>query len=470
LDGISDAISDVPPVAVIDSATAAVASSSATIANPLESSAGSSAPSESYQPLLLLLVPVGVGICADRYLLPGLSHSFAVEWSVSLAAIVLWLLLWKVSSHVIGAISLCVAIAAAAGAWHDLRRNYFNADDLGRYATESSQPICCEAVAVSAPQQVPPPPSSPLRSIPPSPQNRLLVEIVALRDGADWRSASGTARVSVESEHLDIHASDRLRILGHLSAPSPADNPGDIDYAEFARDERQLSQIRVKNSNCIRVIQSASVWNPTRWLDSLRQGGTLLFDKFISHGRAGLASAVLLGEREHVDEDTNEAFLETGTIHILCIAGLHIGIVAALLFAIFGMGWLPRRTAIVCVMAILGAYMLLTLARPPVMRATLLVWIVCGGTLLGRRSWGWNSLALAGLIVLAVNPAGLMHTGVQLSFLSVAAIIWAAPKFFGDAIIDPLDRLIAATRPWLERLLNSARRYVFEMFVVGLAI
>ena len=76
--------------------------------------------------------------------------------------------------------------------------------------------------------------------------------------------------------------------------------------------------------------------------------------------------------------------------------------------------------------------MLLTTAEPPVMRATLLVWIVCGGMLWGRNRIGLNSLALAGLVVLAVNPAGLFHTGVQLSFLSVAVLICAGESFFGE--------------------------------------
>ena len=420
--------------------------------------------------MLLALLPVCLGICVSYYLLHGLPDAFEIQWCLSLVGLIAWFGLRNASHDRVATIPLCLALAAAAGTWHDLRRNYFGVDELGRYATQSPQPVCCEALAVGAPQPVPAPPFDPLRSIPPSPQCRLLVDVVALREGSGWRMASGRAGVTVECEQLEIHAGDRLRIFGHLSAPSPADNPGDFDFAEFARDQRELSLLRVKNNDCIRVVAVASPWNPTRWLDALRQYGTRLLDEFIPHGHSGLASAVLLGERENVDEDTNEAFLETGTIHILCIAGLHIGIVAALLFTIFGSGWISRRTAIVCVMGILGGYMLLTMARPPVMRATLLVWIVCGGLLLGRRSWGWNSLALAGLIVLAVNPTGLMHTGVQLSFLSVAAILWAAPKFLGDANVDPLDRLIAATRPWPQRMMNWVRRHLFEVFVVGLAM
>jgi len=101
------------------------------------------------------------------------------------------------------------------------------------------------------------------------------------------------------------------------------------------------------------------------------------------------------------------------------------------------------------------------------MRATLLVWIVCIGMWLGRTRIGLNSLALAGLVVLAINPAGLFHAGVQLSFLSVAVLICGGERMFGVRPSDPLDRLIATTRPWPERMVRRGVGHVFELFVLG---
>ncbi|HEY2762184.1 MAG TPA: ComEC/Rec2 family competence protein, partial [Pirellulales bacterium] len=190
-----------------------------------------------------------------------------------------------------------------------------------------------------------------------------------------------------------------------------------------------------------------------------------LLSKYLDPEQARLAQAILLGQREDVDRATNEAFVETGTVHILCIAGLHMGIVAWLLF--LSVGWMPRRWAIICVMATTGAYMLLTTAQPPVIRATLLIWIVCLGMLLGRFRFGLNSLALAGLALLVINPSDLFRTGVQLSFVSVGILIWAGERFFKDVELDPLDRLIAATRPWPQRAMRKVRHYFGEIFWIG---
>ena len=305
MNGNCASVSDAPAIALAPSAaTAMIAVASEPKPNGFGGRVPRPVPNNHYQPMLLALIPVCLGIWFDRYLLAAMPDSFAAQWATSLIAIIVWRWFWKSSRNLFAMAGLCIAIAAAAGAWHDLHRNYFAEDEIGRYASEAPQPMCCEAVAVGAPEQMPAPAFDPLRPAPLSPQTRLWVDVVALREGGHWQSASGRARLTIGSDRVPIHAGDRLRIFGNLSAPSPAANPGDFDYAEFARDERQLSLLRVKGNDGIQLIAAASAWNPARWLDALRQGGTRVLEEFLPREHAGLASAILLGEREYVDEDT----------------------------------------------------------------------------------------------------------------------------------------------------------------------
>src|SRR5262249_8919797 len=64
-------------------------------------------------------------------------------------------------------------------------------------------------------------------------------------------------------------------------------------------------------------------------------------------------------------------------------------------------------------------------------------------------------------------PADLFHTGVQLSFLSVAVLIWAAEHLLRAPPLDPLDQLIASTRPWPERLMRKLAHGAKETFIIG---
>ncbi|HZZ27851.1 MAG TPA: ComEC/Rec2 family competence protein [Pirellulales bacterium] len=420
-----------------------------------------------YQPLVLVLGAACAGIMTDRWLGVTAAIVFGLWWILGVTSLTAW---WRWRHHnrqVAAMAALSISVLAAAAAWHHARWNLFAADELGLAATETPQPVCVEAVAASAPQTVPAPQFDPLRSIPAGLQMRWLVDVVQVRKGAQWQAASGRAQVSLEGELHNVQAGDRLRIFGELEAPLPAGNPGEFDSALYERSRRELCIIRVKKPECVATLQQGSLWNPARWISAGRRFGDQLLWGYLSREKAGLAAAVLLGQREQVDQETNEAFLETGTIHILCIAGLHVGILAWLLFAVFSTGWLSRRTALLCVMMITGAYMLVTMAEPPVMRATLLVWIVCLGTWLGRARIGLNSLALAGIVVLVFNPAGLFHTGVQLSFLSVAVLMCAGQRMFGARREDPLDRLIADTRPWPQRAWRLSGQRAWQIFVLG---
>lgn len=56
--------------------------------------------------------------------------------------------------------------------------------------------------------------------------------------------------------------------------------------------------------------------------------GNRLLGRYLDHRRSALAAAVLLGAREQLDPEQKQAFRETGTIHLLAISGLHVGILA----------------------------------------------------------------------------------------------------------------------------------------------
>jgi competence protein ComEC len=95
----------------------------------------------------------------------------------------------------------------------------------------------------------------------------------------------------------------------------------------------------------------------------------------------------------------------------------------------------------------------------------------CAGQVLGRRALPFNSLAAAALVVLALNPADLFSVGAQLSFLSVAGILWYAP-LWSDSMRpkDPLDRLLLESRRWPSRLTWRFPRGVRNVAVLSAVV
>lgn len=178
----------------------------------------------------------------------------------------------------------------------------------------------------------------------------------------------------------------------------------------------------------------------------------------------------MIGAREQLDPERNEGFLVTGTIHVLSISGLHVGILAYGFWLVFRSGFLPRKASLIAAMVLTIGYALLTDAQPPVVRATILVLAMCTARLLGRTMLGFNTLAFAGIAVLAHNPLALFLAGPQLSFLAVAAMILFHPLLVLQPQYDPLDRLISQTRPWYVRWSKVAGRETWRVFLTGAVI
>jgi competence protein ComEC len=338
----------------------------------------------------------------------------------------------------IASVVLLLAMASVAGTWHHCRWNWFPADDLGNFAPSKAEPVCLEAVALGAPRELPPPPIDPMRSLRREPSFRLEIAAMAVRDRDFWKPISGRAALLVQGAAPNIQAGDRLKIFGKLSAPASAHNPGEFDYAAYLRAKRVRAEIQSKNADCVSLLAPGSVWNPTRLLDRLRLTSGEIFRRYLDPNQADLAAAMLLGEREHIDPEQKETFMVTGTIHVIVIAGLHVGVLAYALLWLMRYLPLPRLFKSAAVAIVIGTYTLMVEANPPIVRATILVFIICGSLWLFRRTLGFNNLAAAGLAVLLLNPSDLFNVGAQLSFLAVAAMIqfgtWSKEK-------DQLDRL-----------------------------
>lgn len=421
---------------------------------------------ERYQPLVLLLAALALGMVIDRY-----APLAAEEWAaISLTLLLFWSVAWIAGRLLPASALLLGSLLALGGAWHHDQWRLYAPDEIGRFAKEETQPVVVEAVALTSPRFVPAPPLTALRSIPKGDHTELLVRLRSVRNGCDWQAASGTAALDVEGHLLGIRAGDRLRI-GALATKPPAPlNPGEFDFAGHQRSRRILCRLRGLFPENIALVEQGSFWNWRQWLAMVRDAGNLQFRRHVGGSRTGLAAAILLGARELIDPEKNEGFLVTGTVHVLSISGVHVGILAWGFWVVARTGFLPRTAALVAVMLFVSFYALLTDAQPPVVRAAVLIVVLCLARLWGRRTLGFNSLAAAGLVVLAFDPLSLFHVGTQLSFLAVAGMIlfrrWLAP----EPLHDPLDRLIGQTRPWYVRWTKAVAMETWRICLTGAVI
>jgi competence protein ComEC len=238
-----------------------------------------------YHPCVIVLAAAAGGILAD--------HSRpmpATAWyAISAAALIGWFLLLRWLLKIIPhgrrqdapAIVLLLAVAALAAGWHHDRWNLFGGDDLGLFARSQQQPVCIEAVALQTPRLIPQPEYNPLRSPHLGEEIRFEIELHGIRDGDQWRTASGRAAMVVEGRVPNLAAGDSFQAFAHLLPPDHALNPGEPDRAALDRGRRITSHLRVTHPEAISRVSSGFGFGLGPALDSIRMRGRQVFAQYL---------------------------------------------------------------------------------------------------------------------------------------------------------------------------------------------
>jgi competence protein ComEC len=254
---------------------------------------------------------------------------------------------------------------------------------------------------------------------------------------------------------------DELKFFGTAEPISPPRNPGEFDMRSYLarRDVRRMLFVRYPEDGALirhgrgnpimRAAQKSRAWMQNALCRGLEDSPEV----------QSFLSGIVLGLRHQTPEDIEEPFQQTGTLHLFAVAGLHVGIVAALLWMVATIARLSRKSAAALIIPLLFFYAAVTGLHVSSMRAAVMSSILLGGFFFDRKVFVFNSLAAAAVFLLCWDTNELFSTGFQLSFAVVGAIILLA---------DPLSTLLlrwSAPDPFLPRtLVRGPRRWIHASF------
>ena len=187
----------------------------------------------------------------------------------------------------------------------------------------------------------------------------------------------------------------------------------------------------------------------------------------IGTSEAGLPIALLTGDRTHLTPDLVSNFRSSGMAHLLAISGLHVGLIGSLAMAVsvfaFGRRW---GICLLVPLVIVFGYVALAEFAAPVTRAAIMFGVFILGRVLGRGSHTLAALALAAMLMVALEPAILASLSFQLSFAAMLGISFAAPLLEGATEIVGSRR---STAPETHTFAERVRRFIVGSLVVSVA-
>src|SRR6184192_33617 len=247
---------------------------------------------------------------------------------------------------------------------------------------------------------------------------------------------------------------DELKFFGNAEPIPPPRNPGEFNMRSYLarRDVCRMLFVRYPEDGAL--IRHGG-GNPIMWA---AQKSRTWMQRALCRGLEdapdvqNFLSGIVLGLRHQTPEDIEEPFQQTGTLHLFAVAGLHVGIVAALLWMLATVARLSRKWATALIIPLLLFYAAVTGLHVSSVRAAVMTSILLGGFFFERKVFVLNSLAAAAFFLLCWNTNELFSTGFQLTFAVVGAII-----LFADPFAEFLQRWTAPD-PFLPRSLLRGPR------------
>lgn len=262
---------------------------------------------------------------------------------------------------------------------------------------------------------------------PPEPDThiaRLVATVVEVRSSDFARSEAivrlaDRANATVTLAGLAPAIGTRLLIATKRVPFDVARNPGEASLREIEA-ERGITW-RLAHA---RVIARAppDERDASLWIPRARAWASMRLHAMLGEPEATLLAGAMWGERGALPPDLRAEFQDTGTVHVLVTAGLHLGVVAGLAVVLLQCLRCGRVSASLGAIAIVWAYAVFSGAHLPSLRAATMLSFVLLARASGREAVSWNALAAAAIVVSLMRPASVVSVSFALSFSCVAAI------------------------------------------------
>lgn len=210
-----------------------------------------------------------------------------------------------------------------------------------------------------------------------------------------------------------------IEVRGTYTKGKGRRNPGEFDYNSYLKSKGITGLLTIKKFSDIKIVAD----EPNFLKNSIFQIRKIINEQIISlhsNKTASLLRGLLLADRREIDQETKTQFINSGVVHVLAVSGLHVGFIAFIFIIMFGRFNIYFRS--VSTMVGLLSFMLLTGIPPSVFRATVMALVIIIAFSTNRTTNIFNSLAIAALIILILNPNEIYSPGFQLSFSAVLSI------------------------------------------------
>ena len=273
-------------------------------------------------------------------------------------------------------------------------------------------------------------------------QLRFTFYIERLDAGQGWTDFHGKARLSLYNADFKVANGERWQLAVRLKRPHGFSNPGGFDFEQwlFQQGIRATGYVRLdRTRNRLLSVTRVSV------IDRFRSRLMSVYEGMSAASPSlAIIRALTIGDRSALSASQWEVLRATGTSHLVAISGLHVSLVAGLVFWLTRIVWVRcgytveryPASKVAAVAAVLAAlvYALLAGFGIPVRRALIMVSVLMLSIVSDQGASFSRAIALAVVTILLLDPLAVLSPGWWLSFWAVTVIAYCSNGRHGRRI------------------------------------
>jgi len=267
-------------------------------------------------------------------------------------------------------------------------------------------------------------------------------EVIAVYSKKRIQNTNGKLLIALKLDTLkaiQVNYGDIFLIPANYQEVESSYNPGEFDFKSYLKDKQIYFQIFLQADEVKRVSQNTG--NPfISFALTLRKDLVKKFSRYIPDQEASsMASTLILGYRADLSKDIIEAYSKTGTMHVLSVSGMHVGIVFLVLSILLKPMNRSKNLILlraIIIIAVIWFYSLLTGFSPSVCRSALMLSFVVLGKAMNKNQNTYNLIAISAFFLLLYDPYYLFDVGFQLSYVAVIGLVYFHPLIFNVLYIE----------------------------------
>jgi len=371
------------------------------------------------RPLVPLVVAFLSGIgAAELAVLPA-----PVWLTAALLAVALSLLFAAYEHPLVATLFLLLLFFALGAGRLEVERRLLPSNHVDRLPEEMlEQPLWIEGIVAS--------PTDPLAGETRGTETaagriRILLDLRRIWLEGRENQVRGRARLTLLQPQIVPAYGDRIRGLVKLRRPRGYLNPGGFDYPLYLKTMGVTLEGWASEGDTLERRGTGEGSIVHAWAYALRARMIRAVNQLLPNDQASLLAAITLGERTGIPSQISQAFLGSGTYHILAISGLNVSLLAGALLFVLKAIRVPLRLRALLSMGLITFYAALAGGSPSVVRAAVMADVYLLAVVLDREADPLNTLAISALALLLWQPLFVWDVGFQLTFVATWAILAA---------------------------------------------